>query len=237
MNSSSTKVFIKTFTIVYTNYISDSSSGQDVDVQKLSNRLKKVAFLLHKSVSIVSPLPVNIPSPEHHALKLSRAINLTTCHWLCAHHALVLFAPIQGHVGLVSEQMLAAVGEGPILSLGALVLPLHGLRNREQPWKTMRQTGWLFGVLSLHLPCHSICAINGVSNSSRENAGGYKHVAAAYGRMKLQNQSKEKALPNHMSSSTPGKDWGESKVRLKHAPTSAAPGAPSSLRFEPGCGG
>lgn len=55
MNSSSTKVFIKTFAIVHTNYISNSSSGQDFDAQKLSNRLKERAFLLHKSVGIVSP--------------------------------------------------------------------------------------------------------------------------------------------------------------------------------------
>lgn len=235
MNSSSTKVFIKTFTVVYTNYISGSSSGQDFDVQKLSNRLKELAFLLHKSVGIVSPLPVKcIPSPEHHGLKLSRAINLITCHWLCAHHALVLFAPIQGHVGLVSKQMLAAVGEGPILSFGALVLPLHGLRNRGTAMgnnEADRLAVWSTFTLSFY-----IC-LNGVSNSSRENVGCYKHVAAAYGRMKLQNRSKEKALPNHMSSPTARKGWGESKVRLKHAPTSAAPGAPSSLQLEPGCGG
>lgn len=56
MKSSSTKVFIKTFTIVYTNYISNSSSGQDFDVQKLSNRLKEQAFL-HKSIGIVSTPP------------------------------------------------------------------------------------------------------------------------------------------------------------------------------------
>lgn len=55
MNSSSTKVFIKTFAIVHTNYISNSSSGQDFDAQNLSNRLKERAFLLHKSVGIVSP--------------------------------------------------------------------------------------------------------------------------------------------------------------------------------------
>lgn len=93
MNSSSTKVFIKTFGIVYTNYISYSSSHQHFDVQNLSNRLKAQAFLLHKSVGIVSPRPVKyVPSPEHDGLKLSRAIKLTTCHWVCARHALVLFA-------------------------------------------------------------------------------------------------------------------------------------------------
>lgn len=67
----------------------------------------------------------------------------------------------------------------------------------------------------------------------------YEHVAEAYGRMKLQNQSKENALPNHMSCPIPRKGWREWKVRLKHPPPppSAAPSGPSPVQLEPGCGG
>lgn len=152
----------------------------------------------------------------------------------------MLFALTQGHVGLVSGQMLPAVGEKPILSLRALVLPLHGLGNRGTAMGNNDTDRLLFPELSLHLSCQCLSVLNGVSNLSRarwENAGCYKHAAVAYGRIKLQHQSKGKALSSRMSCPAPRKGWGESKVMLKHPPTNEAPRAPSPLPLEPGWGG
>lgn len=181
-----------------------------------------------------------IPSPKHDGLTQSRAINLSTCHWLCACRALALFAPTQGHVALVSGQMLPAEGEEPILPLRALVLPFHGLGDRGAAMgnnDTERLAVW--STLITFILSFSLCSEWGEQLeqgvSRWENAGCYKHVA--YGRMKLQNQSEENALPNHMSRPTPRKGWGQSQVMLKHPLPTAAPSAPSPLQFEPGCGG
>lgn len=82
--------------------------------QKLSNRLKEQAFLFHKPVSFVSYPPPRNPGPvkciaplEHDGLKLSRVINLATCHQASAPHALALvpFAPIQCNPRPVSGQI------------------------------------------------------------------------------------------------------------------------------------
>lgn len=197
--------------------------------KKLSNKLKEAAFLLHKWVGIVFPCPVKcIPSPKHRELKLSRAINLTTC----AHHVLVLFAPIQSCVDLVGGQMFPAMREEPILPLRALVLPSAWSRGKGTAMgnnHTDRLAVWstlIPFILSFSL--HSEWGEQLEQGQMGKCWLLYKHVAEAYGGMKLQNQSKENALHNHMSCPTLRKGWGELKVMLKHSPPPSE--APSAVR-------